>query len=140
MDKEKVVQFYHNHKFKTKAKRKRLEHKKLKELVVAHEKDVARNATYKSRTGCEDPPDNTATATNTCLYSKYGCKGKQGHMTAWSKHCTFHISKCGGLSLQDAVSKWIEQNGSVPGMYLEYFLASKFDKHYLNLCYYLISC
>ena len=48
MDKEKVVRFHRDHEFKSKAKRKRLEHEKLNALFVEYQKDVSRNATYKS--------------------------------------------------------------------------------------------
>ena len=119
MDKEKVVRFHRDHEFKSKAKRKSLEHKKLNALFVQYQKDVARNATYKSQTGCDDMPTTKKTRktkTNTCLHSKYGCEGKKGHKTEQSKHCNYHASKLGGLSLQEAQQRWIEQNENGSGI------------------------
>ena len=56
MDKEKVVRFHCDHEFKTKVKRRRIEHEKLNAVYLQYQKDVARNAMYKSQTGCDDTP------------------------------------------------------------------------------------
>ena len=52
MDRENMVRFYRNHDFQTKKKRKRLEHEIFKKKFIEYQKDVVRNATYESRTGC----------------------------------------------------------------------------------------
>ena len=74
MDKEKALQFHCDHDFKNKSKRKWLEHDKLKDIFIAHQKDIARNATYESRTGCADTPK--PTKMSKCNHSRFGCKGK----------------------------------------------------------------
>ena len=143
MDKEKAVRFHRDHDVKNKAKRKTLEHEKLKELVVAHQKDVSRNATYESRTGCADTP--TITKTSTCIHSRFGCKGKKGHKTERSQHCDYHKSKVGSVSIVDAQRIWEKSNGddsNISGTYDNerlFFFSSKFSIQNLNLYYFIIS-
>ena len=124
MDREKVVRFHRDHEFKSKAKRKRLEHNKLNALYVEYQKDVARNAVYKSQTGCNGTPTAKKTKTNTCLHAKFGCDGKKNHRTERSKHCAYHKDKLGGLSLDEAQQKWLKENGNKSGKYKKTFFFS----------------
>ena len=108
LDKEKVSRYHHDHDFKNKVKRKRSEHEKFAKEYLVHQKDVNRNATYQSHTGCADEP-----SANTCKHSKFGCKGDKKHKTERSVHCDFHCDKRGGLSLADSLRRWSDANSSV---------------------------
>ena len=107
LDKEKVSRYHHDHDFKNKVKRKRSEHEKFAKEYLVHQKDVNRNATYQSHTGCADEP-----SANTCKHSKFGCKGDKKHKTERSQHCDFHCNKRGGLSLADSLRRWSDANSS----------------------------
>ena len=108
MDGEKVKRFHRDHDFQTKKKRKRLEHEKFKKEFLEHQKDVARNATYESRTGCAQSKEKEMVST--CKHAKFGCKGKQKHKTERSKHCDYHKDKLGGITLVEAQRVWSEKN------------------------------
>ena len=119
MDKEKVVRFHRDHDFQTKKKRKRLEHEKFKKEFLEHQKDVARNATYESRTGCAK--SNEKEVVSTCKHAKFGYKGKNKHKTERSKHCDYHKDKLGDVPLVEALRLWSAKN---QGRYLIAFLFS----------------
>ena len=104
LDKEKAARFHRDHNFENKRKRKRLEHEKFYKEYIAHQKDVARNDTYESCTGCEA----TAGVASESSYipRNYGCEGKNNHKTERSKHCAYHESKRGGLTLEEALNNW----------------------------------
>lgn len=108
MDNEKVARHHCDHQYKTKAKRKRLEHEKFKEEFIAHQKDIKRNTTYDPRTGCATALEKESL----CKHALFGCKGKKGHKMERSKQCDYHISKLGSLSICDAQANWRAQNES----------------------------
>ena len=115
LDKVKVARYHRDHDFKNKAKRKRLEHEKFTKEYQDWQKDVARNATYASRTGCDDntpsqPSQPSQPPPSTCIHSAFGCDGKKGHKTARSKHCVYHSSKLGGMTIVEAQNTWKEKN------------------------------
>ena len=116
MDKEKVARYHRDHDFKNKAKRKKLEHEKFYNEYVAHQKDVARNLTYESRTGCADAPKTTST----CVHGDFGCDGKKKHKTEQSQHCDYHLSKRGGMTIVEARRIWIEKHGDGTNMSCTY--------------------
>ena len=107
MDNEKVARYHRDHEYGTKAKRKRLEHEKFKKEFIAHQKDVERNATYESRTGCATAPPEKESL---CKHAPFGCKGNKGHKTERSKQCDYHVSKLGGVSIREAQANWLAQN------------------------------
>ena len=111
MDKEKAARYHRDHDFQNKAKRKRLEHEKFHKEYLDWQKDLARNATYKSRTGCDDAPSTPSQPKpNTCKHAMFGCKGGKNHKTERSKHCLYHESKLCGHSIAEAHKIWIEKN------------------------------
>ena len=108
MDKERAVRFHRDHDYQYKKRRKRLEHDKFRQEYIAHQKDVARNATYQSCTRCEG--GGSPEVTSTCVHAKFGCKGKNKHKTERSKHCDYNKNKLGTLSIAEAQAIWTEAN------------------------------
>ena len=120
MDKEKAIRFHRDRDFKTKKKRKRLEHEKFKNEFVNHQKDVARNATYQSLTGCAQSKEKETVSS--CIHAAFGCKGENKHKTERSKHCLYHKDKLGGLSIVEAQRIWKEKNENQGACKLFFFL------------------
>ena len=76
------------------AKRKKKEHEKIRAHIEQAKRDKARNATYSSRTGCDNTTDSNKkaqeVATSLCIYAKYGCLGAKKHKTNRSRQCIFY--------------------------------------------------
>ena len=89
LDKRKLRNFCCKHDFANMAKRKKKEHEKICAHIEQAKRDKARNATYSSRTGCDDITDNNKKARKVspslCKYAKHGCPGAKKHKTNGSK-------------------------------------------------------
>ena len=113
IDRHRVIQFHRDHNYENMAKRKRLEHEKLRLELQKQRDDFERNATYESQTGCADDSLPTTVATNMCIHRVMGCSGAKGHKTNRSQHCRYSGLKSDELAA--ALTEWNGNPGNVGG-------------------------
>ena len=86
LDKQKLRNFCREHDFANMAKRKEKEHENFGVHIKQAKKDRSRDATYSSRTGCDDTTTDennkrkgvrSSVMVRLCKYAKYGCQGRR---------------------------------------------------------------